>query len=242
MWRWYPAFVKALIARRQQQSLNVQRWESFPACDAKSVAIVGNAGYVGEIPQGPLIDSHDLVIRMNNFRISGFEAQVGRRVDVFFTNFFTDIRFERPEVREAKYVVASVPNNFRKYRHRQIHHRHAEHIVAGLKAMRRNDVYVPEWDALSAWVQQWGCFPSTGMMAALFALRYLGGARLYFTGFSFFQGGAHYFHDQPASARNHNFVQERKCLQMLLAPHVASGRIVIDPIMQDLLQLTPGIV
>ncbi len=237
MYRWNPTFVKALITRWQQRALNVRSWRSFPECDVKSVAVVGNAGYLGELAQGPLIDSHELVIRMNNFQTSGFEAQVGTRVDLFLTNFFTDIRYERPELDQAKYIVASVPNNFRKRRRHHLHHRHSEHIVAGLKAMRRTDVFVPEWDAFYEWVRRWGSFPSTGMMATLFALNSLRCETLYITGFSFFRDTPHYFHDRPASARDHNFTQEQMCLQTLLAPHVASGRVVVDPVMAELLQL-----
>jgi hypothetical protein len=237
MYRWYPAVVKDLLIRREQRSLRVQSWQSFPADPVKSVAVVGNAGYLSEIDQGLLIDSHDLVIRMNNFRISGFEAQVGHRTDLFFTNFFTDICYDRPMLREADFIVASVPNNFRKFRRQGIHHRHAEHIAAGLRALRRTDVFVPEWEPFCNWVRQRGCVPSTGLMAIKFALGVLNCQKLYLTGFSFFQGQPHYFNDRPASARNHNFAHEQHYLHTLLTPHVASGRVVVDSHMQGSLQI-----
>ena len=225
------------MTRWRQRALNVRSWGSFPACDAKSVAVVGNAGYLGELAQGPRIDSYELVIRMNNFQISGFEAQVGTRVDVFFTNFFTDIRYERPELDQAKYIVASVPNNFQKLHRHHIHHRHAEHIVAGLEALRRTDVFVPEWDTFHEQVRRCSSFPSTGMMAMLFALNVLRCDTLLITGFSFFQDRPHYFQDQPASAKDHDFAQERTYLRTLLVPHVASSRVLIDPLMAERLQL-----
>lgn len=237
--RWYPAFVKDFIIRREQRSLSVHSWRAFPAEPAKSVAVVGNAGYLGEVDQGRWIDSHDLVIRMNNCRIDGFEAQVGARLDIFLTNFFTDICYERPLLQQAKFVVASVPNNFRKLRRRGIHHRHAEHIVAGLRALGRTEVFVPELEPFCERVREWGCFPSTGLMAVQFALDVLRCERLYVTGFSFFQGRPHYFDDQPASARNHDFSHEQRYLRALLAPHVASGRVVVDARMQGQLQVAP---
>jgi hypothetical protein len=239
MHRWYPTFVKAFITRWHQRSLAVRSWSSFPAvaaCGTGSVAVVGNAGYLRNLAQGHLIDGCDLVIRMNNFEIAGFEPWVGSRVDVFFTNFFTDIRYERSELGGVKHIVASVPNNFRKARRQQIHHRHSEHLVAGLRAMQRTEVFVPGWEEFRELVRQWGSFPSTGMMAVLFALDFLPCARLYITGFSFFQGTAHYFPDQPASARNHDFFRERELFRTLLAPHLASGRVVVDPVMQGLLE------
>src|SRR4051794_24257549 len=98
MYRWYPNFVKSFVTRWRQRSLNVRGWNSFPDLNAKSVAVVGNAGYLGDLAQGDFIDSHDMVIRMNNFRIQGFETQVGTRVDLFMTNFFTDIDYKRSEL------------------------------------------------------------------------------------------------------------------------------------------------
>lgn len=241
MYRWYPSFVKALITRWHQRSLNVNSWNAFPSDRFPSVAVVGNAGYLRDIGQGDRIDNHDLVIRMNNFQIRGFEAQVGSRVDLFLTTFFTDIQYDRPELRAAKYLVASVPNNFRKHRRQHVHHRHAEQIVNGLQAMRRTDVYVPEWQLFRDWIQKLGGFPSTGLMAIVFALESLDCEQIYLTGFSFFQGAAHYFPDQPSSARNHNFLREQQCLQTLLAPHVASGKVTMDPVMRELLEFPTAV-
>jgi hypothetical protein len=42
-----------------------------------SLAIVGNAGYLADLQQGAQIDAHDMVLRMNNFRLAGFR-ETGR--------------------------------------------------------------------------------------------------------------------------------------------------------------------
>jgi GT2 family glycosyltransferase/glycosyltransferase involved in cell wall biosynthesis/2-polyprenyl-3-methyl-5-hydroxy-6-metoxy-1,4-benzoquinol methylase len=63
----------------------------------KRVAVVGNATPKREF--GHLIDGYDAVIRLNNFRIAGFEKLVGRRTDFRCTTGFSDIehRNEHPE-------------------------------------------------------------------------------------------------------------------------------------------------
>lgn len=63
----------------------------------KRVAVVGNATPKREF--GDLIDGYDAVIRLNNFRISGFEKLVGTRTHFRCTTGFSDIehRNEHPE-------------------------------------------------------------------------------------------------------------------------------------------------
>ena len=53
------------------------------------IAIVGNATPRREF--GPLIDAHDVVIRMNNYQVEGYERLVGSRTDYRCTTGFRDI-------------------------------------------------------------------------------------------------------------------------------------------------------
>src|SRR5439155_9819958 len=53
------------------------------------IAIVGNATPKRDF--GKLIDSYDVVIRMNNFRLSGFERLIGTRTDLRCTTGWKDI-------------------------------------------------------------------------------------------------------------------------------------------------------
>lgn len=52
--------------------------------NAKSIAIVGNAPNVLGKNKGKEIDSHDLVIRINNYHLKGYEADTGTKTDVWF--------------------------------------------------------------------------------------------------------------------------------------------------------------
>mgnify|MGYP001586948433 FL=1 len=63
----------------------------------KSVAIVGSAPSCLANKKG-FIDSHDIVVRINNYKIKGFESKVGERTDVFYSFFGTSIRKTRDEL------------------------------------------------------------------------------------------------------------------------------------------------
>ncbi|KAI4373587.1 hypothetical protein MLD38_011698 [Melastoma candidum] len=52
----------------------------------KSCAVVGNSGILLERSYGELIDGHEMVIRLNNARIGGYERSVGSKTSVSFIN------------------------------------------------------------------------------------------------------------------------------------------------------------
>ncbi|KAM0951558.1 putative beta-galactoside alpha-2,3-sialyltransferase [Dioscorea sansibarensis] len=51
-----------------------------------SCAVVGNSGILLKSDHGALIDSHDLVIRLNNARIEGYQRNVGSKTGLSFVN------------------------------------------------------------------------------------------------------------------------------------------------------------
>ena len=53
----------------------------------KKVAVVGNGSYELGKKSGKEIDAHDIVIRMNNYVIEGFEEDYGTRTDVWIRGF-----------------------------------------------------------------------------------------------------------------------------------------------------------
>ena len=105
-----PHPLPALYWMWRQRSLQIHAWKNLlndlPLAGTR-LAIVGNAGYLAEENQGDEIDGHDLVLRMNNFKIRGFEAQVGTRVDIYMSNFYVpDINFENPDIQRARWIVS----------------------------------------------------------------------------------------------------------------------------------------
>ncbi len=216
--------------------MDLRPWSDFaPEVATGSLAIVGNAGYLADLEQGPLIDSHDRVLRLNNFRIEGHEKAVGRRIDGYMTNFYKDIDFGRPELAHCRAIFSSVPNNFYKRRRQHLHHRHAENIVHGMKALWQRTVYFPDMAYFHRQAESLSAFPSTGFMAVLFGLDFWPGYSLYLTGFSFFEGRSHYFRAGPHAPGDHDFARERAILRDRLSSGLAAGRVQVDPVMRAIL-------
>ncbi len=215
----------------RQRSLHVRGWDALARHDrlrGASLAIVGNAGYLAELEQGERIDRHDLVLRMNNFRVAGLEKQVGRRLDIFMSTFYRDVQLDNPLVAQAPLIVASVPNNLRK---RGLNWRHGQAITAALARLKRREVFVPSFRSFETKRQAIGKYPTTGAMALWLVAEHLLPVcgRVYVSGFSFFAGRSHYFSDQQVSPTNHAPLRERQLLADLLRPHWRSGRIAFDP-------------
>lgn len=53
---------------------------------ARSLAVVGNAPTILGFQNGPLIDSHDLVVRFNRATTAGNEGKIGGRTDILVVN------------------------------------------------------------------------------------------------------------------------------------------------------------
>lgn len=235
-----PSVIRTLYWMRRQKGLDVRDWSELadvPELDGASIAIVGNAGYLKDARFGRLIDAHDLVLRMNNFHLDGFEAAIGSRTDIFITNFSAHtVKLDRPELRAARFILSSRPNSFQKYRRLGIRDVFGRNITSGMFKIGRHDVFSPPLNRFVEWTRQLGAYPTTGAMAILLVsdvlLNYCG--HVYITGFSFFEGLKHYFN--PTIVREpirHNLPDEKNLLRERLAGLVATGRVELDPIMSD---------
>ena len=230
--------VRAWFGRQQQRRLvEPKLWSDLAASavfQGKSVALVGNAGYLADLDQGRKIDQFDLVIRMNNFRVTGFERQVGGKSDVLLTNFFRDIDFEHPDLHRVRTIISSSPNNFHKMRDIGIHLRHGQLITAGMAKLRRRELFVPPLDWFQRQIQLIGRYPSTGACGILLLLECLAEhcSEIYVTGFSFFACRSHYFPSSGADpTTNHDADRERTFLAQRLLPAIRSGRLSVDSTM-----------
>ncbi len=57
--------------------------EMLPISHGSTIAIVGHSPSLLDSEYGELIDSHDFVVRLNDFRISGYEKCVGTKTNVW---------------------------------------------------------------------------------------------------------------------------------------------------------------
>lgn len=61
----------------------------------QNVAVVGNAPTLEKSGLGEWIDSHDIVVRFNDCRVDGFEADVGARTEILVCNPYAETRPDR---------------------------------------------------------------------------------------------------------------------------------------------------
>src|SRR6056297_3358499 len=125
-----PSVLRRLYRKAELKRFLVEPWTALPDSLNRNmrIAIVGNAGYLLDRNEGNRIDDCDLVIRMNNFRLSGYQRHIGSRSDIVMTNFSPySIDFRNPELRSSGLLVSSRPTNFFRHRKLGIKDRMGEH-------------------------------------------------------------------------------------------------------------------
>lgn len=81
----------------------------------KRVIVVGNSRELLSREMGQEIDDFDVVVRLNNFKIKGYEKYTGTRTDAFHMNHNTIPREEIQEVLDTNDVVWMGTRNKRKF-------------------------------------------------------------------------------------------------------------------------------
>ncbi len=231
---WWSLRQRGLAIRTWADLIHAEDWRG------KSVAIVGNAGYLADLDQGRRIDGCDHVLRMNNCRTAGFERQVGTRTTIYLSTFHTDVALDNPASADAKHLVASVPANLQKHLDQGIHLRHGEGITAALLSLNRTTIYAPPVEDFARYIVPLGKYPTTGAAAILLAVQHLLAqcGQVFLTGFSFFEGPSHYYSSQQIVPKNHDVAREEAWLREILAPFVASGRFALDPVLAERFRTT----
>lgn len=160
----------------------------------KRVAIVGSGPGVLANKPG-FVDSHDVVVRVNNWKLN---ERTGRRTDVFYSFFGSSIRKTAAECKASgvKLCIAKCPNA--KFMDSPWHIKHGKTNGTDFRYIyeARADwwfcpVYVPALDEFMAHFNLLGGHvPTTGFAALLDVLEFEP-ARVYLTGFDFFSSGLH---------------------------------------------------
>jgi hypothetical protein len=68
------------------------------------VILIGNGPSCLKHRAGRLIDTYDVVVRLNNFQIVGFEEYVGTKTDVVISNGNTDVHY-KPEHHDKTTII-----------------------------------------------------------------------------------------------------------------------------------------
>jgi hypothetical protein len=173
----------------------LMRSELRPWFEGKSVAIIGSGPGVLDNAEG-FIDAHDVVVRVNNYRIA--LPGTGKRTDCFYSFFGTSIRKTVPElVRDGvKLCMAKCPNAHAlesewHVRNGKIHGVDFRYIYERRASWWFCDTYIPTIDAFLAKFNLLDRhIPTTGFAAILDVLG-CNPRRVYLTGFDGFRSGVH---------------------------------------------------
>lgn len=172
----------------------VKREQVAAMFSGKSVAVIGSGpGVMGNRPG--FVDSHDVVCRVNNYKL--FQAS-GFRTDVHYSFYGTSITKKREHLKHdgVRLLMCKCPDA--KFMDSEWHERQNKphgvdfrYIYAARKQWWFGDVYVPtveefvaSFDLLDQHV------PTTGFSAILAILAHEPRS-LYITGFDFFTSGVH---------------------------------------------------
>lgn len=173
----------------------LSRSEVRPWFEGKTVAIVGSGPGVIDNEAG-FIDSHDVVVRVNNYRI--IPPATGIRTDVFYSFFGASVRKTVDELRRdgVNLCMCKCPNAHAVAS--EWHRRNGKMAGVDFRWIYDRRVswwfcptYIPSTDAFLAKFNMLGKhIPTTGFAAIIDILGFVPRS-VYLTGFDFFRSGLH---------------------------------------------------
>jgi hypothetical protein len=175
-----------------------------PRFRGKTVALVGSGP--GSLDNAPgFVDSHDIVVRVNNYRIM---RNTGARTDVFYSFFGHSIKKTAEELQHdgVTLCLCKCPDDYAidsewHRRKRRLNGVDFRYIYESRAPWWFCDTYIPTTeDFLQKFALLGKRIPTTGFAAILDLLSFKPAA-LYLTGFDFFRSGYHNVTD-PWAARN----------------------------------------
>lgn len=203
--------------------------------EGKRVALVGPASSLKGQGYGPLIDSHDIVVRINHAWPLPEDAaeDIGRRTDVIYHNLnplnqrILSKHVGQMDKDGVRWIVSSHPANKAKYRSR---HRRFRRANKGRLRFRA----IPA--SLKRRLKRHVGFPNSGLVAITDLLNFPI-AGLYVTGFSFYTTGYLKYPNykritKRMALRNHNQRRHKTYLARLLK---REDRLSVDPIIEAIL-------
>jgi hypothetical protein len=181
----------------------------------KSVAIVGNGPSEIGKGKGTEIDSHDIVIRFNNYKTIGFEKDYGSKTDIWIKCSSNDIKHN---IRDKNIQLIVYEPDYKRHR-----------IIDGyLDAMFAENISMDYFNFEDHGVlrKKLNIFPSTGLVAINKIISKCNVKKLDLYGFSFLQEiqdgyATHYFNDRSKEeaikrSSHHSFNKETCYLRNLL--------------------------
>lgn len=218
----------------------VTRSEVRPRFRGKTVAIVGSGPGSVANPPG-LVDAHDVVVRVNNYKLSG---GTGKRCDVHYSFYGTSIKKSREDLifDGVTLCMSKLPNAHAV--ESEWHRRSGKMIGVDYRPHYKRradwwfcDTYIPTVDEFMKGFNLLGRhMPTTGFAAILDILSFAPKS-VFLTGFDFFSSGIHnvnepWKHKNPDDPHRHMPGAEREWLKINMDRHP----IVVDRALSETLQ------
>lgn len=187
-----------------------------------TLAIVGNGGNEIGKGRGEEIDSHDRVLRFNNFRTGPeWAADYGSRTDFWAWHFFRGHDYPHDPGSVAK-VFCPMPLLDSRWPLRYGLPKYTDSYNLGAAYTLSSQLFLAPWDVWEA-LQRELPWPSTGMGVVWWAWWERGGFhKIDLYGFSHFDPAVamHYFDPAHPAPTNHNGAAERNLFQKMAAEGV----------------------
>lgn len=182
----------------------LNRSEVRPWFEGRRVAIVGSGPGCDENSEG-WVDSHEVVVRVNNFKTT---ARTGRRCDIFYSFFGVSIKKTAEELKRhgVRLCMAKCPNAHAI--ESDWHRRHNKMIGVDFRPhyqRRANwwfcDTYIPTVEEFMVGFNILDRHMPTSGFAAILDVLSFSPESVFLTGFDFFQSGVHNV-DEPWREKN----------------------------------------
>lgn len=183
--------------------------QQMPFCDRETIREAIEGKFIALVGSGPgllmnapgFVDSHEVVIRVNNYALTGHIT--GKRTDIFYSFFGSSVRKKTTDlIRDGvKLCMAKCPDA--QFMQSDWHEKHNKPRGVDFRYIyeQRRDwwfcpTYVPTVDEFMANFAILGDHvPTTGFAALLDVLSY-NPQQVYMTGFDFFQSKIHNVHER----------------------------------------------
>ncbi len=203
----------------------------------KKVAIVGSGPSCLDNEIG-FIDSHDIVIRVNNYKNDEF---TGFRTDVYYSFFGVSIKKQKEELQDhgVTLCMCKLPNE--DFIQSEWHVNNGKTHGIQFKAVyqrRKNfwfcDTHIPTKERLQAYMKSLkGHMPTTGFSCILDVLSF--DCDIYITGFDFFTSGIHNVNEKWGKVNTRDPIRHRPDLELQWLRDNPSERLTFDEHLQNLL-------
>lgn len=200
----------------------------------KRVAIIGS-GPSCTSNDGRKIDEFDFVVRINNYKIKGFESKVGTRTDIYYSFFGGSIRKSAEDLKKdgVKICMSKLPDA--KVMESEWHRKNGKEIGIDFRMhyRRRSDwwfcpVYVPTIDRFMNFFSMLDRhIPTTGFQCMLefFDMEC---NRIYITGFDGFRSGVHNVNERWRLKNPDDPIGHRPDIEMNWLKHNMPANVVTD--------------